>query len=132
MFQNLETNWPNTHAKLELDWFSSFLKNWGRGIHGFVDLLLGLGQKCILSELQPFEVVTFNLGHPVLIFALISDPKARKELNLLKHLQKYSKGQHKHQNRPRPRNPNRSLMIQILTKMSQMSPWNQIKKMTKI
>ena len=23
------------------------------------------GQKCILSELQPFEVATFDLGHPV-------------------------------------------------------------------
>ena len=30
--------------------------------------ILGLpiwGQKCILSELQPFEVATFDLGHPV-------------------------------------------------------------------
>ena len=26
MFQNLETNRPNTHAKFKLDWFSGFLK----------------------------------------------------------------------------------------------------------
>ena len=24
------------------------------------------GQKCILSDLQPFEVATFDLGHPVM------------------------------------------------------------------
>ena len=41
MFQNLKTNWPNTHAKFEPDWFSGFLKKLSRGIHGFVDLLLG-------------------------------------------------------------------------------------------
>ena len=27
MFQNLQTNQPNTHAKFELNWFSGFLKN---------------------------------------------------------------------------------------------------------
>ena len=27
MFQNLEPNWSNSHAKFELDWFSGFLKN---------------------------------------------------------------------------------------------------------
>ena len=41
MFQNLETNRPNTHAKFELDWFSGFLKKRLHGSHGFVDLLLG-------------------------------------------------------------------------------------------
>ena len=41
MFQNLKTNWPNTHAKFEPDWFSGFLKKLLRGNHGFVDLLLG-------------------------------------------------------------------------------------------
>ena len=45
MFQNLESNRPNTHAKFEIDWFSRFLKNWGRGINGFVDLLLGFAIK---------------------------------------------------------------------------------------
>ena len=43
MFQNLETNRQNTHAKFEFNWFmlSSFLKNWGWGIQGLIDLLLG-------------------------------------------------------------------------------------------
>ena len=41
MFQNLKTNWPNTHAKFEPDWFSGFLKKLGQESHGFVDLLLG-------------------------------------------------------------------------------------------
>ena len=62
----------------------------------------------------------------------ISDPKARKELNLLHHQLQSSKGQrrlkHHHlRSRHRPRNPNRSLMIPTLMRMCLMSPWNRIK-----
>ena len=40
MFQNLETNRPNTHAKFELDWFSGFLKKRLQGTHRFVDFFI--------------------------------------------------------------------------------------------